>query len=78
MRRINGFSKRIEAHVAMLSLYLLHYNFCRLHQTLRCSPTMAVGVDDQSFSAWTNSRRCWSRPKRTGGTDDSTSMLPRP
>lgn len=28
----------------MLSLYFVHYNFCRMHKTLRMSPAMAAGV----------------------------------
>ncbi len=28
----------------MLSLYFLHYNFCRIHKTLRTSPAMPAGV----------------------------------
>jgi len=39
-----GFSKKIENHVHALALYAFHYNFCKLHKTLRCTPTMAAGV----------------------------------
>jgi hypothetical protein len=27
-------------------LYFLHYNFCRIHKTLKMSPAMAAGVTD--------------------------------
>ena len=30
----------------MLSLYFVHYNFCRAHKSLRMSPAMAAGVSD--------------------------------
>lgn len=43
-RLTNGFSKKIENHLHMLSLYFVHYNFCRMHKTLRMSPAMAAGV----------------------------------
>lgn len=33
-RLTNGFSKKIENHVHAMSLYFMHYNFCRKHQTL--------------------------------------------
>lgn len=27
-------------------IHTLYYNFCRIHQTLRCTPAMAAGVTD--------------------------------
>ena len=42
----NAFSKKIENHCHALALYFLHYNFCRIHKTLRVSPAMAAGVTD--------------------------------
>ena len=44
-RLTNAFSKKIEKHTAMVSLYALHYNFCRIHKTLRVTPVMEVGID---------------------------------
>ncbi len=44
-RLTNGFSKKVEHHIYMLALYFLHYNFCRIHKTLRMSPAMAAGID---------------------------------
>lgn len=43
-RLTNAFSKKLENHIHMLSLYFVHYNFCRVHKTLRMSPAMAAGV----------------------------------
>lgn len=45
-RLTNGFSKKIHNHVHMLSLYFVHYNFCRMHKSLRMSPAMAAGLTD--------------------------------
>jgi IS1 family transposase len=40
----NGFSKKIENHAAAVALHMMHYNFVRIHQTLRTTPAMAAGV----------------------------------
>ena len=42
----NAFSKKLENHLHMLSLYFVHYNFVRVHKSLRMTPAMAVGVSD--------------------------------
>ena len=45
-RLTNAFSKMIESHLHMLSLYFVNHNFCRVRKSLRMSPTMAAGVSD--------------------------------
>ena len=49
-RLTNGFSKKPENHVAANALYFLHYNFARIHQTLRVTPAMAAGISDHVWS----------------------------
>jgi IS1 family transposase len=49
-RLTNAFSKKIENHAVAVALYLMHYNFCRVHQTLRVTPTMEAGLTDH---VWT-------------------------
>jgi IS1 family transposase len=46
-RLTNAFSKKIENHVATLAIFYMHYNFVRIHQTLRVTPAMAAGVADR-------------------------------
>lgn len=49
-RLTNGFSKKIENHVYSVALYTMHYNFCRVHKTLRVTPAMESGLTDH---VWT-------------------------
>jgi hypothetical protein len=46
-RLTNAFSKKIENHAAAVALHMMHYNFVRIHQTLRTTPAMAAGVTDR-------------------------------
>lgn len=43
-RLTNAFSKKAENHAHMMSIYFMHYNFVRIHQTLKITPAMAAGV----------------------------------
>jgi len=45
-RLTNAFSKKVANHAAAIALYFMHYNFCRVHQTLRVTPAMEAGVTD--------------------------------
>src|SRR4051812_24617014 len=49
-RLTNGFSKKAENHVHAVSLHFMHYNFARIHKTLRITPAMAAGVSDHVWS----------------------------
>lgn len=49
-RLTNAFSKKVENHTAALGLFFAHYNFCRIHQSLRVTPAMAAGVTHRVWS----------------------------
>jgi IS1 family transposase len=49
-RLTNAFSKKVENHMASLALHYMHYNFCRVHQTLRVTPAMEAGLTDHVWS----------------------------
>jgi IS1 family transposase len=49
-RLTNAFSKKVENLAAAVSLYAMHYNFSRVHQTLRVTPAMEAGVSDHIWS----------------------------
>jgi IS1 family transposase len=49
-RLTNGFSKKVENHEHSVALHYMHYNFCRIHQSLRVTPAMEAGLTDH---VWT-------------------------
>ena len=49
-RLTNEFSKKLENHIHALALYFVHYNFCRIHKSLKVTPAMEVGIVD---TLWT-------------------------
>lgn len=48
-RKTNAFSKMLSKHIAMVHLWALHYNFCRIHKTLRVTPAMEAGLADTLY-----------------------------
>jgi hypothetical protein len=54
MRRLtrvtNAFSNKMTNHAHSVALHYMHYNFCRIHKTLRVTPAMAAGVTDRLWS----------------------------
>lgn len=49
-RLTNGFSKKIENHEHAVALHYMHYNFARVHHTLRVTPAMEAGIADHVWS----------------------------
>lgn len=48
--RHDGANGKNRNHEAAVALHFMHYNFCRIHQTLRCKPAMEANVADH---VWT-------------------------
>jgi IS1 family transposase len=49
-RLTNGFSKKLQNHMAAVALYVVHYNFCRVHEAHRVTPAMQLGLADHVWS----------------------------
>ena len=49
-RLTNGFSKKLENHAAAVSLHVTHYNMCRVHETLRTTPAVALGIAERVWA----------------------------
>jgi IS1 family transposase len=49
-RLTNAFSKKLESHRAAVALWVAFYNLWRVHETLRCTPAMALGVTDHIWT----------------------------
>ncbi len=49
-RLTNAFSKKVDNHAAAIALHFMHYNFCRVHKTLRVTPAMEAGL---AHHVWT-------------------------
>ena len=60
-RLTNGHSKKVENHGHQVALYFFHYNFCRVHSTLRVTPAMEAGLTDH---VWTLGELCALLPTK--------------
>lgn len=49
-RLTNAHSKKLENLTCAVALHFAHYNFCRVHSTLKTTPAVAAGVTDH---VWT-------------------------
>jgi len=55
-RLTNGFSKKLENHAVAVSLFVAHYNWCRVHESLtpnarqQTTPAMALGIASHVWS----------------------------
>ncbi len=70
-RLTNGFSKKLASHAAAVSLFVAHHNFCRIHETIRTTPAIAMGRTDHVWSIAELVREALA-------THDETPQLPPP
>ncbi len=49
-QRTHRFSKKINTHAFAVALHFIHYNFARIHKTLRVTPARAAGISDHVWS----------------------------
>jgi hypothetical protein len=49
-RLTNAFSKKVENHAYAVALFYAHYNFARIHQSLRVTPAMEAGLTTRVWS----------------------------
>jgi IS1 family transposase len=49
-RLTNAFSKKADNHAHSVAIHFMHYNFVRIHQSLRVTPAMAAGVTKTLWS----------------------------
>jgi IS1 family transposase len=73
-RLTNGFSKKFENHAHQIALYFFHYNFCRVHKTLRVTPAMEAGLTNH---VWTLEELCALIPDRKPNARAEREMLQR-
>jgi hypothetical protein len=50
-RLTNAFSQKLENQAHAVALHFMHCNFCRIHQTLRVTPAMQVGIASHVWSS---------------------------
>jgi IS1 family transposase len=65
-RLTNAFSKKLSNLKAQVALHFAHYNFVRVHQTLRCTPAMEAGITDHA----------WTLRELLGGHRNEQTILP--
>jgi IS1 family transposase len=62
-RLTSGFSRKLSHHLAAVALHIAWYNLCRVHETLRVTPAMALGVTDHIWTLEELIRAALSAPE---------------
>jgi hypothetical protein len=45
-----GWSKKLENHKAAIALFVCAHNFCKVHNTLGCTPAVSANLADHNWS----------------------------
>lgn len=77
-RLTNAHSKRLDNHRAAVSLWVCFYNLCRVHETLRCTPAMQLGVTDHIWTIGELVSEALSAPETPKPTPPPTPTTVRP
>ena len=56
----------------MIALYFMHYNYCRVHKTLRVTPAMEAGFSDHE---WSIEEMCALLPKASNAAAKAEKKL---
>jgi len=49
-RLTNALSKKVDNHKEAVAFHFVHYNFARIHKTLRVTPAIEASVADHVWS----------------------------
>ncbi|MFI5109459.1 MAG: IS1 family transposase [Terriglobales bacterium] len=49
-RLTNAFSKKLENHAYAVAVHFMHYNYVRIHSSLRVTPAMEANLSDHAWS----------------------------
>ena len=77
-RRTNAFSKKLESHQAAVALHIAFYNWCRVHETLRVTPAIELGLTNHIWSVGELLRKAFDTPQEVPPLVTPPNTLPRP
>lgn len=77
-RRTTAISKKLVAHQAAIALHVGFYNWCRVHETLRVTPAVEMGLADHIWSIAELLREAEAAPPIEPIPTPPTAVFPRP
>ena len=77
-RRTNAHSKKIGPHRAAIALHIAFYHWCRVHETLRVTPAMELGLTDHIWSIAELMEEARATPLASLPLENPAGVFPRP